>query len=288
MGEYKILNFSDFGDFKNKNYENGVMTLTLASWSEFHDVVKIFKNNKDYIWRGQIDKKEWILNSKFDREFSKEDRKTKLNRMLSTFKKRLKDLPNTHNLDFSKDFEILAIGQHHGLPTPLLDWTESPYIAAYFAFYEKSTENRIIYALNRAVKRLMVIEKNVKTKNILSRNRKIEFDFDSSHFSWEHHNRLKAQRGAFTKSYKGNDIKPIVKEFWKEMNKKNVEYKQKIIFAEFSVSNNFRDECLEFLESMNITHGVLFPDYAGAVDICKIDLGLDKCCVAHTTPSYLL
>ncbi|MCB9978431.1 MAG: FRG domain-containing protein [Rhodospirillales bacterium] len=39
------------------------------------------------------------------------------------------------------DFGYLAYLRHHGFPSPLLDWSESPYVAAFFAFQNASVKS---------------------------------------------------------------------------------------------------------------------------------------------------
>ena len=72
-----------------------------------------------------------------------------------------------------------TIGQHYGLPTPLLDWTEVPYHAVYFIFYEKFKDEkgyRVVYALNLPeIERAKLKLKPSETKEVIE-IKQISFD----------------------------------------------------------------------------------------------------------------
>ena len=51
-------------------------------------------------------------------------------------------------LDFTptSDWDWLALGQQYGLPTRLLDWTENPLVACFFAVNENNEDDSVIHA----------------------------------------------------------------------------------------------------------------------------------------------
>ena len=104
----------------------------ILSWDDFKRDFADLSGRKS-LFRGQ--QKRWILTSAFHRtgrcdlhHFDSDDLPT-LARQLSPLTGRLYDLTNP-----LLKGALVNLVQHHGYPTPLLDWTLSPFIAAYFAF----------------------------------------------------------------------------------------------------------------------------------------------------------
>jgi len=86
------------------------------------------------------------------------------------------------------DWEWLVIGQHHGLPTRLLDWTSNPLVAAYFAAEGSPETDCAIYAMRAP----MVVDTD-RDKNPLARGTGVDV-VTPDHVS----NRIAAQAGMFT------------------------------------------------------------------------------------------
>src|ERR1035438_5269080 len=51
--------------------------------------------------------------------------------------------------DADDDFQWMALMQHHGAPTRLIDFTWSPYVAAFFAL-ERTLADGVVWAMNPA------------------------------------------------------------------------------------------------------------------------------------------
>lgn len=124
----------------------------IETWNQYKDwLSNTITNNQSYIFRGQ-ENPNWKLQTTFHRI----SEKTKID--LSAYMKNIipkvaYEISSNFNeyYDLTNDVNMssfLAKLQHHGFPTPLLDWTYSPYIAAYFALKDIDIRNNSIDYVN--------------------------------------------------------------------------------------------------------------------------------------------
>ena len=259
----KILQFSE-GEFsKYAPYDRGVLEVKLSGWEQFSDLVKKF-TDRDYYWRGQ--RQNWPLLSSFDRRYGKVKRWGDPKRDLILTKHLIQYKENLKKPDWEDD-DYWTYGQHQGLLTPFLDLTKCPYIAAYFAFEEKSQSEsdfsfRYVYALHKSLKKW------------LGTNTSDSFRFqeliDNGVGVAEENKRLKAQKGAFFKSNDWKNIEQRVKSCYHNNGE------TRIVLCKIKIPSGQRSAVLTGLNKEDINAEKLFPDDYGHAKQSNMELELSN------------
>lgn len=246
---------------------DGIQEFCLDSWHEFFEVsTKVFSCAPAFVYRGQADYS-WPLTStlaRLQRKYStrqnlcggcsKEFKRPALTvgQHLTAFKNAIRGRrgPNAPRLS---DDEYWTLGQHHGLATPLLDWTRSPFVALFFAFEEESShiatqqssnlDFRGVYALSTSTID-WAHDGGPKGLQLLST-------------AAESNSRLINQAGLLIRVPAQWDVEKYVRHYFKGET-------HSATFSKIRIPNKDRHECLVALNKMNINRMTLFPDIDGA------------------------
>ncbi|WP_254533351.1 FRG domain-containing protein [Natrinema gelatinilyticum] len=108
------------------------------SWNE-----DLGRHRSPYVFRGMTNTDHTLRTSlqRFVGDSNKWDLEVHLLRNFRQYARQEIDQPES-------PFHLMALGQHHGLPTRLLDWTYSPAVAAYFATGGSPDTDGVVWAVD--------------------------------------------------------------------------------------------------------------------------------------------
>jgi hypothetical protein len=159
--------------------------------------------------------------------------------------------------DWEDDFQWLALMQHHGAPTRLIDFTWSPYVAAFFAL-ERTLGDGVVWAMNPARVDSSRAPTPVRTDPRVKDNFQRFFLKGRRQFIWmgEPHTmnrRLIAQSGTFAVP---SVLDVAIEDMLSDADQEN-------ILAKCVLTHVVREVGMRELYRMNITYATLFPDLDG-------------------------
>lgn len=223
-GKIKIVNVKKLSDFSN-------------------EISSLMKSKANLYFRGQANFN-WKVqpgivrnNPKFEAEY---------------FNETLRHFPS----EFEREqtyFEKLARMQHFGLPTRLLDITENPYIALFFACetnFADYGEVRIYTAENQKIKNCNDRILNENLKKLLEEKKDIETENQVVLGKYSNR-RIQNQKGLFILCHNISEDSSVNELEYKDTNKKNIV---------FIISGKAKKNILDELEILGITKEFVYPD----------------------------
>ena len=268
-------------------FDRFVLSESAASWHDFQQWLSELEGT--WCFRGQRES-EWSLDTSLDRAIKVEyengyghplDRDTEQGELLFRFQQQAHH--HIDNLPSAEDLASwLALMQHHGVPTRLLDWTKSPYVALYFALIEEPQDDRCaVWTINLdwlnskgheliGLEAVMSVMRNSQTNggNRYSSIPLTEEPVIVKVDPLRANERMVAQQGFFLcKLYHRATFSQILMSMMI-----NTNVPDQPVLRKLTIGKDLRIEILKRLREMNIHSASLFPGLDGFAQSLKHDL----------------
>ena len=235
--------------------------IVCEDWTDYRAVLKnhIYKRHAfssgEFLYRGQSSAG-YRLETSFDRWYTgaRAKRPAVSDQLLKAFARECDGHEDVSDDILRDEDRLWALAQHHGLPTRLLDWTISPYIAAFFAFsytFDADAELEDYVAVW-----VLDPSSDIWTPDSGA------YVLDPGKYG---NTRLSKQRGRFTHLVGAFDC---LEDYVLEMERP--EALRKILLPTADI-----EEAMSDLSAMNFNHATLFPGIDGFAKEAKAKVGID-------------